>query len=428
MPRDLVLEASRGEAVALAPNLGAAGALIVLPRNCINLALPSGLVPDKAQCFIELLDRHGRPPVVVVQQVRPPRQSKYARKSYTLLRLGVGRRVRRWVAGACRSKDIAMALDHTNEGPWNDVMDIVAPRAVLGINLDEELCRSARARGIPAVELQHGMIGPWFRQRMEARPATDRPSHMLTWDREYNQVVEPVGVVAVSTGYPALPGLTAPPSPLAHVGIQAPRANAGHPTLLVTLQYRFPNAVDPLGMISSEIGQALQAIRESGLLLGFRFRIHPTFEQEWGATGAKRWLEANFPNCEVSVPSNSYILNDIMRSNVVLTHHSSTVFEAAILGRPSIVVSNGITMNAQGVDIGLEPEDGALTSNDQGVAVAGFHQDIPRGIESAGLITVTRARSVPEVLRDQLNSAFLPYRPVIDATQEEALWNLGLLP
>lgn len=415
------------------PDLKHQGLLFVIPGLFLNLDLGTGPISDKAEPLRLAAVDAG---IEVSTLVRGPYGSRPDWDLFTGSRYFGTSSVQLgdWVARSARAaKHYATSRgDHRSRTRralsaaafqetelWRRTLDRSNPAVIAGISLQPGLCQAARERGVPTLEIQHGLMGQSWALYLNTLPTAGRPTHLLTWDRVYNDVAEAAGMIGVSIGYPPLaesqgtdPGALGPSSaPDAGTGSDD-IGISGHadPTVLVTLQYNFRDSMDPFGMVSTDVGAAIAALRSSRPDIRLAFRLHPIWWQRGGVQEAVAWLRSTYPGCSVSIPRNTPILSDIQATSAVLTHHSSTVFEAAMLGIPSFVVSSGFEMS----EWDLWTDEKTPTDASADASFEGFHMDLPAALEESGLIVECAPDEFPDRLGQSLEIPHRPYRPAID--------------
>jgi hypothetical protein len=292
---------------------------------------------------------------------------------------------------------------------WKAILSRINPAAVVGINLASGLCAEARARGIPAVEVQHGMLGEWLSALYADRLSSGKPTHMLTWDRPTNGRVRDCGIEPLATGYPDLRA----PNSLSGRRLRDP-ADQHRPEILVAASRTVREAADPFGTISPSLHDALEAILKVRADVRVRFRLHPIYEYD--PAPLTEWLQQTYSGCQVSLASRTYILDELANADLLLTRHSSAIFEAALVGTPSIVLADGYTLTKESVD-----DSPARTQH-----FSGMHHDLPVAAEESGLIRrVTSSDAVPAAVLAATSRSFAPYAPEIDLPLTDALAQLG---
>jgi len=272
--------------------------------------------------------------------------------------------------------------------------------------MPEDLCASANRLGIPTVEVQHSMLGSWYERQMMSRPLDARPRYLLAWDEHYAQFVEALGMTGFAIGYPD-------PD---HVIDTTPQHRCAHPQrILVTLQYGFERSIDPYGVLTEELAEALQMTCRAREGYKLTFRVHPVFEETRNLAGLTTYLRGRYPGSAISLPSSSTLLQDLRSTDTVLTHHSSTVYEAGLLGLPAVAVTPGLAMSKDGHEA-LQPVDGF---------VAGFHMDVPDQFLSNDILHELTPGDVADFLarRPQLPSRRV--RPTLTHSPMQALQTIA---
>lgn len=420
--RSVAAEGVRGDSIFGRRTEDRCDVLIVLPPFYLNLRSRDGLIADKTEALRLTAERRGARCVILTHPYSAGGAHRVAGTTIGVDALELTVKLKdllRLPDGPHRSPDESKSTSRSPDlhaQMWRHVLDRMKPKLVVGINLAPGLCRSARARGVPVVEAQHGLVGVWFGQMLQRREAESRPTHMLTWDLCYESVARDAGLLPITTGYPRL--IDTARLDTQRVGQAsdlrerpAPRVNA--PSILVPLQYRFQDSPDPFGIISSSVYEAMCAIRaqmpESRLVI----RLHPVYERLWGSGEAEHWLTKEFPGCVISAPSHAYILDEIERCDALVTHHSSTVFEAALMGVPTVLLGTVDEVDTAGAE-NDDPE-----AND-------FRLEVDSALLASGMIRMCAPANVPAVLSDLIRLRFAPYVPTLECTLEEALGRLGV--
>lgn len=417
-----VIEKWQHRTIRNSPKLAGEGLLFVVQGLFLNLDVGDGPISDKLEPLRQFALTAGIPSTTIVRApfgatvtAEPFRAPNYYGSSSVQLRDWAARSTQAVVHYATARGSHATRLRQAHSESrfdeqqlWAGILDDIQPGAIVGITLPAGLCAAANARSLATMEVQHGLPFPddvWI-ERLHDVPLTHRPSHFLTWDRVYNRTARELGMTGVTIGYPWLEAANDPAQPTSEEsGEILPTLRPGN-RLLVTLQYHFADSVDPYGMMSTRVGEALAALRAFGSDILLRFRLHPIWWQRDGANEAIAWLRTHYPGCEVSVPRNSPILDDIRLCDAVLTDHSSTVFESALVGVPSFVVKPG--------------SDGRDSSH--GASTATGHEDqieLPRALGNSGLFVEATVEGFPELLVRSIQRGHEPYRPDLDTTFTE---------
>lgn len=388
------LREARSGGLLSSPGLEPADALFVLSAAHFNLQTAHGLVCDKVQLALREISATRATTRVLLNDHPAVSTGTLSTPAYTTDRAYIRAYASAAAKGVSRSRaELVLAQRLAFYGR---LLDKVKPRIVVGVGLKPPLCSAATRRGIPTVELQHGLLAPsnigayWPSGLIEG----SYPDLLLTWDDFYTDAVTQHGIPARSVGYPSLLGEFA--------------ADDGDRTqelgILVTLQHRLPSAADPFGTVGSGLYKSLKHLserRDVRLII----RLHPVSEKSPAVADLVDWLTMEFPTAEVLPASSSYVLQDLARSDLHVTFYSSTCFEAALMGVPSVQVADLQEMHMARAALDAlppqirQPPHTTLMTPDQ------FGSRLAAGFVSPGVYTPVVTDSLADVLRELMDRA-----------------------
>jgi hypothetical protein len=222
---------------------------------------------------------------------------------------------------------------------WSHFFLDLKPVLIFGVGMDEILIASARFHNVKTIEVMHGLFmqgkSP-FASRVEGKFA--KPDLFLTWHDAYTSIVIGLGVASKTLGYPNSI------SEELNVNMKSDKDK----NILVTLSWGVNDSADPSGTTTWEVYKSLHSLRSTNL----KFRIHPVIcQNKRRLSRIIRWLSYEFPGCQISIPYDESLMVALMNCSLHITDHSSTFFEASLLGIPTLV------LNKKGSDILYIPDE-----------------------------------------------------------------------
>ena len=236
---------------------------------------------------------------------------------------------------------------------WENVLEHVCPKLIIGIRPDNYLCAASRGLSIPVYDLQHGSISPdhiWYGQELQNEtPIQECPTGMLFWDQESENVLslwsQRVGLDTLVIGNPWFSRFANQLNDDRLVSDALKNRKLfdnNKPTILVSLQWGLAYLYYS-GTEFSLMAEALkQVIRETSRQFNWALRLHPVqmrgeelkstlavIGAEFASVKDLNWKEAS----EIPLPA---LLSQI---DLHITDFSSVVVEASWFDIPSAMLN-----------------------------------------------------------------------------------------
>lgn len=252
------------------------------------------------------------------------------------------------------TREISLGILHARL--WERILDAVRPSVVVSFvhynELMAPLVLQARHRGLPTLCLQHGITGPLF--RAEALLPYDDLVIFGEYAREMLAPLARTDARFTVTGhslYDDLVGQSVSPAPRDHI------LDGRSHLVVVTTQ---PIEVN---LRAYERRWWLELLAEACATLDARMAIKPHPRED---PALYRPLVENSPEHVILIPHGAYELSALIAAaDVLVTRFSTTVFEAALLGRPVMTVNLGggadqYPFAAEGAAVGVYTEEDLL--------------------------------------------------------------------
>lgn len=192
--------------------------------------------------------------------------------------------------------------------------------ALVGIGLSKPEILAAQALGIPSIEVQHGVISPYF---FRLNFPDFIPTGFACWFKSDEELLRQRGIEPLHVGIPSLP--------------PSDKAFASEPQFtLVLLQYGFEKSLDGFGVCHKDLGERL--MNEVSGFSPLRFRFHPV-SPGYIKRLARKKLISLFPEAEFSDPKKDNLVDDLSGAQRVITYSSGSWVEASLLGKETVIVS-----------------------------------------------------------------------------------------
>lgn len=207
----------------------------------------------------------------------------------------------------------------------------VRPKVVFSIGASPNLAAVCEILEVRLIEVMHGAFSEselptyWLDPSNVMYETNPKPSLFFSWDSEYNEYIEAVGIRSVDIGYPV--SFKVPYNDVFNQKIE---------TILVSLTWGLPDSYDPYGVLAPELLDVMKSVHSNNQII--RFRLHPvSCVNDKGRKSIVEWLTRNFQNIEIHNPLNLTLNQSLQGSQLHITDASSTFFEAAIMGIPTIM-------------------------------------------------------------------------------------------
>jgi hypothetical protein len=210
------------------------------------------------------------------------------------------------------------------------------PEIILGIALPPILCLAANLYGVKTAEFQHG-VG--YKEEFDFQTGHEfSPDLMLMWHEIYTEVSRGYGRKSITVGFPVneqnLPQLFNPNI-----------SSLEEAQVLFTLSYLVLDSSDEYGYVHKEIATAISEFLKVAKRV--TLRLHPAIEADLELIPWRRFsyreiknsFMRNFPGAEIEFSSSRPLAMSLRESHLHVSFKSSAIFEAAIFGVPSILMS-----------------------------------------------------------------------------------------
>jgi hypothetical protein len=312
-----------------------------------NSVVNDETVPDKAHELFCVLQRAGYHPVYLVRysinsSERLPLRAIRANKSILQVKIDLLRLLTMYVKkkkthlsknNSQSSTDISdSTLKHFMKYSLKKALKEINGSLIISIGASQELLSAAHSLDIKVVEIMHGIIersqalNDWGSEKHE------KPDLVMTWDDHYTRILLSAKINSVTLGYPQK---------------ITPRSNersSSEIRILVTLGHSDHDSKDPYGALNEKlVNQILQIMSGNVKII---FRIHPVISSD--AKQNKRlikWLNKEFSNPEIHHPQKISLFESLEYVDVHLSKYSSSFFEAALYGIPTVFTDDVTGLN-----------------------------------------------------------------------------------
>lgn len=213
---------------------------------------------------------------------------------------------------------------------WANTIEALKPVAVIGIGLDSDLVRICRNSGIPTIEIQHGIWTTGVEETLfQYWPEHENGSRLIpnlicTWEKTYTKHAQDKGFDAINCGFQVrdFGKMTDVPKSV---------------DVVITASWGRADSVDPFGMIEPSLNEAILSL--SGARYQIAIRTHPVAEKNLTEKKLFRVLTELYPGVNIVFPSKETIEVSLRRGSLHLTQQSAACVDAALLGVPSLCLS-----------------------------------------------------------------------------------------
>jgi len=233
---------------------------------------------------------------------------------------------------------------------WDSLIQLTNSRAIVGIGIPQELIRLAKLKGLPCIEFQHGLFD---RKGVEKYWPKYFPTHMFCWDEFSAQEIRSFGIEALVVGHP----IAFYAESLSYIESVKLSLGKSEDLFCIALSYGERGGLGPSKSITDEV---IAAINEA-LGEGFEpiFRLHPVVaRRRFKRLLLQTWLKRIWKDARIDDPLRVSLADSASRSEFLLTSKSSSAFEFALLGKPSVVLDQSRARNIQEsiIQSGIENE------------------------------------------------------------------------
>lgn len=203
------------------------------------------------------------------------------------------------------------------------LIDEFRPCLILGVGLNEFLLEVAESRGLPTIEIQHGVVSE--DSFFSSKNPTHVPKYFFAWDAASARIARSLGMSPVTVGFP---------TPL-RSSVSEPKDQSKD--WCVCLSYDVPASEDQWGLISKPLWREVLALHSRGERI--RFRLHPvSLKNSRDIAAFVKWISERLPGVKIDNPLETPMSKSIAGSIGAITHSSAIWFEFALAGRPTLVI------------------------------------------------------------------------------------------
>lgn len=349
--------------------------LIYVAPSDFNSVNGNEIVPDKVQHLFHLLEKMSFAPMYLMRYTYSAAEYLPIKKLFKSTKiLQVTLRLSNLFAIVVKTfiernafkvarKDNHTVLSQFAESSLRRAIEEFNPRFILTIGATQELMTICHLLEINVIEVMHGIIDEEEITRIWGDPSMRKPNLILTWHDYYTAMVEKLNIRAISLGYPSM----------AHERVK--NQDLKQIRILVSLGYGETQSEDPSGTLSKSLFNQIKLLESKNTK--FVFRIHPVI-----ASKAKMnkelisWLDQTFEYPEIHSPRFTTLFKSLESTDIHLTKYSSTYFEAALLGIPTIFTDDlfKLFLPKEVVDSQLAVQGGFLKENELSTIVSVSHK------------------------------------------------------
>lgn len=199
------------------------------------------------------------------------------------------------------------------------------PDVIFTIGATQELLRICQQLGIKVFEVMHGVFNEQEISRDFLVASNLKPDLFLTWQSCYSELLIKQGLKAFTLGHPNL-----------KFSEPILRETNASPIYLITLEHSLNDSEDAFGVINKSLfayAKYLSAEKRNVV-----FRIHPVVaSQRKLFFQVENWLQSNFEKCLIESPLDVNLFESLSKADIQISYRSSTFFEAALLGVPTVL-------------------------------------------------------------------------------------------
>jgi hypothetical protein len=202
----------------------------------------------------------------------------------------------------------------------------IKPNIIFSIGATQELLSVCKALDVKVIEVMHGNFNEKDIPADWLNPAGFKPDLFLSWHDFHTQMLKARDVNALTVGHPNT-----------NLKPKTKIRNKDSLNILVTLSYNIENTVDPTRTLDADLYKQIKLIYS--LKDSIKFRIHPV--SRWKpiqfTDDLTKWLLNEFPSATIESPLVVNLSDSLSQVDLHLSKDSSTYFEAALIGIPSIL-------------------------------------------------------------------------------------------
>lgn len=202
------------------------------------------------------------------------------------------------------------------------------PNVVFTIGATQELLEICQQLGIKVIEVMHGVFNETEIPRDFLKASNYKPDIFLTWHASYSELLTKNGINSITLGHPNL-----------KFSNPVLKKREPSPNYLITLEHSISNSEDEFGMFERELFSFVKclSVQEVNMI----FRVHPVIaSQQKLFLQVEKWLLSNFEKCSIESPLQVNLFESLSKVKVQISYRSSTFFEAALLGVPTVLIGD----------------------------------------------------------------------------------------
>ena len=202
----------------------------------------------------------------------------------------------------------------------------VKPNIVFSIGATQELLSVCKALDVKVFEVMHGIFNEGDIPTDWLSPAGFKPDLFLSWHDFYTQMLKARDVNAFTLGHPNT-----------NLKPETKIRNKDSLNILVTLSNNIENTVDSTRTLDRDLYKQIKLIYS--LKDSIKFRIHPVSlrKPKQFLDDLNKWILNEFPSATIESPLVVNLSDSLSQVDLHLSKDSSTYFEAALIGIPSIL-------------------------------------------------------------------------------------------
>jgi hypothetical protein len=202
----------------------------------------------------------------------------------------------------------------------------IKPNIIFSIGATQELLSVCKALDVKVFEVMHGIFNEGDIPVDWLNPTGFKPDLFLSWHDFYTQMLKARDVNALTVGHPNT-----------NLKPETKIRNKDSLNILVTLSNNIENTVDSTRTFDRELYKQIKLIYS--LKDSIKFRIHPVSLRKpiQFIDDLTKWLLNEFPLATTESPLVVNLADSLSKVDLHLSKDSSTYFEAALIGIPSIL-------------------------------------------------------------------------------------------
>jgi hypothetical protein len=202
----------------------------------------------------------------------------------------------------------------------------IKPRIIFSIGATQELLSVCKVLDVKVFEVMHGIFNEGDIPADWLNPTGFKPDLFLSWHDFYTEMLKARDVNALTVGHPNI-----------NLKPETKIRNKDSLSILVTLSNNIENTVDSTRTLDTDLYKQIKLIYS--LKDSIKFRIHPVSLRKpiQFINDLNKWILNEFPSATIESPLMVNLSDSLSQVDLHLSKDSSTYFEAALIGIPSIL-------------------------------------------------------------------------------------------